>query len=340
MDWKSISGDWYDWTRSLQPESPWRHDYAHALVMKLFLCRRDGAGRVARVHLTFQQALDVLEKVDALTPGIPKIAYLVGWQFQGHDSKYPSWDEVNASLKRPEDTTARESLRWLIREARAHQTTVSLHLNMLDAYEDSPLWQEYVQKDVIAKDRKGDLIPGEIFDGMQSYQISYAREWECGLAQRRILSLLEMLPELKEGGTIHIDAFHSLRASGPSEPISPYLGITTAEEIAAQRKVFRLFRREGLDVTSEAGMYWLREDPFIGLQPMAWHFDIESFYERDWVGKPSNFNGLPANLYCGKPFDSEQLILADPIRLVGFADQVAKHFPSASLPSSGSPAPQ
>ena len=34
-----------------------------------------------------------------------------------------------------------------------YNTTVSLHLNMFDAYEDSPLWEQYVKNDIIARNR-------------------------------------------------------------------------------------------------------------------------------------------------------------------------------------------
>src|SRR5207249_699518 len=108
-------------------------------------------GKGCKVYLTFEQALEVIERLDRITCGAPKIVYLVGWQFNGHDSKYPAWSEVNHRLKRAQDPTALESLKWLMREGRKHHTTVSLHINALDAYEDSPLWQEYVDKDIIAK---------------------------------------------------------------------------------------------------------------------------------------------------------------------------------------------
>lgn len=35
--------------------------------------------------------------------------------------------------------------RWLIREARAYNTTISLHINMVDAFEESPLWDTYTK---------------------------------------------------------------------------------------------------------------------------------------------------------------------------------------------------
>jgi hypothetical protein len=62
--------------------------------------------------------LDAIRKIDNLTLGIPKIIFLVGWQFNGHDSGYPSWSVVNEHLKRPQDATALDSLKWLMVSAR------------------------------------------------------------------------------------------------------------------------------------------------------------------------------------------------------------------------------
>ena len=63
---------------------------------------------------------------------------------------------------------------------------------MIDAFMESPLWDEYLTCDIIAKDSSGDPIKGENFNGMQSYQISYAREWELGYAQNRIDRLVNI----------------------------------------------------------------------------------------------------------------------------------------------------
>ena len=242
----NVSGEYYDWTKTLKPERPWIRDYNQTLVMKFFLCNRDDRGNVRKVRLTFSDALEVAKRVDTLTLGLPKIAYLIGWQYSGHDSKYPSWDVVNERLKRPEDATALDSLKWLIKEAKVYHTTISLHINMIDAFEESPLWSEYLARDIIAKDSAGKPIKGEVFEGMQSYQISYAQEWKLGYTQKRIDRLVAMIPELKAAGTIHVDAFHSMRPSGPGQPISPYLGLSVEDEMAAQRKIFRYWRNHGI----------------------------------------------------------------------------------------------
>ena len=90
------SGDYYDWRKTGQPERPWFHKYDQSLVMKIFLAERTDEGRGCRVHLTFEQALEVIERLDRITCGAPKIVYLVGWQFNGHDSNpiHPGQNEL------------------------------------------------------------------------------------------------------------------------------------------------------------------------------------------------------------------------------------------------------
>lgn len=86
---KEPSGDYYDWEKTSKPERPWLLPYHQTLVTKIFLCRKNPAGDAQQVYLTFAQALEVIKKLDNITCGIPKIVYLVGWQYDGHDSKYP-----------------------------------------------------------------------------------------------------------------------------------------------------------------------------------------------------------------------------------------------------------
>ncbi len=292
------SGAVYDYKQTMQPERPWRLPYHQSLVYLIMLATRDGTGRLDKLNLTFEQALDAIRKVHNLTCGIPQIVYLIGWHHEGHDSKYPDWSEVNRHLKRDCDATALESLRWLIREARRYNATVSLHLNLFDAYPDSPLWDEYVAKDIIAKDRDGNVIPGKAWGGMTSYQISYTREWNLGLTRKRIDDLLTLVPELVEGGTIHIDAFLGARPLDREAPISPYLGYTKEQELATQRKIYRYWRDRGIDVTSE----WVdgfRGDRFVGLQPWCWHGG-------------SAVADLPDALYCTNVMEQAREFHGDP----------------------------
>jgi hypothetical protein len=303
------SGESYDYTKTMKPERPWLLPYHQSLVYLIMLATRDGTGKLDMLYLTFEQALEAIRKVYNLTCGIPQIIYLIGWHHEGHDSKYPDWSEVNRHLKRSQDATALDSLRWLIREARRFNATVGLHLNMFDAYQDSPLWDLYVEKDIVAKDKEGRVIPGKAWGGMTSYQLSYTQEWKLGLAQKRIDGLLAMIPELVEGKTIHIDAFLGARPLARQEPISPYLGFTKAEEVATQRKIYRYWRDRGIDVTSE----WVngfRDDRFVGLQAWAWHGG-------------DAIKDLPDELYCTNVMEKARELWGDPAteKHAGYAEE-------------------
>jgi hypothetical protein len=175
------------------------------------------------------------------------------------------------------------------------------------------LWQEYLTQNIIAKDKSGAALKGIVWNGQQSYPLSYAREWETGCAKRRIDGLMRMLPELKEEHTIHVDAFHTyppLPAASQVEGfkgISPFLGYGPEQECAAQRKLLRYFRDWGLDVTSEHSTGG-RLDPFVGLQPMAWIYEPPA-------------PGISPSLYCGTPMRAESEIRTDPQKLPGLLEQ-------------------
>ena len=277
--------------------APFYRDYHQTLVLKLFLgMEGDPVDSIAGQTLfrkkhdvvcTFEEALEVIRKTDNLTRGIPKIIYLVGWQKGGHDHGYPAWDEVNHKMKRAQDATALDSLRWLIRKAGKYNTTVSLHINMVDAYDQSPVWDEYVAKDCIARDEKGELQSlGIAMKGEPIYNVVYPIEWKAGLAQRRIDKLIEMIPELKKGHTIHIDVFIAQREN--ATPVSPWHakpengGLTPDKYVETQRKIFHYWRDRGFDVTGE-GILWAHPpgEGFTGLQPYAWWYPKDTGYQME-----------------------------------------------------------
>ena len=253
-----------------------KHDYSQTWVTQMFLAIPDSTGE-AHVFMTYEQALEAIKISDNLSLGVPKIVYLIGWQYKGHDDKYPAHFEANEALKRPCDKTALESLRWLIREARKYNTTVSLHINMTDAYMDSPIWDEYVKKDLISKNADGSLKKLGIWNHRQAYQVNYKNEWNAGYTQWRIDTLFKMIPELKEAGTIHLDAWFARPSEGHNE--SMY------EEREYQKKSILYWEKKGVDVTSE----WVI-DYLIGYVPYAWHFT--RFRQREYLN-------IPARVYTG-----------------------------------------
>ncbi len=315
--------------------TPYYRDYHQTLVLKLFLgMEGDPVERLAKeplfqkpheVMCTFEEALEVIRKTDNLTRGIPKILYLVGWQKGGHDHGYPAWDEVNPRLKRKQDATALDSLRWLIREGRKFNTTVSLHINMVDAYKQSPLWEEYVAKDCFAKDASGQLlVAGIAMKGEDMYNVVYPKEWEAGLAQRRIDGLIQMIPELKEGHTIHVDVFIANRDGGT--PISPWHakpengGLTPEKYVETQRRIFHYWRDRGFDVTGE-GTGWAHPpgEHFVGLQGMSWWYSWNPMEIPECLGARGRTDrGGDGDFRFGSSMHGEEIWNNDKTNMPGF----------------------
>jgi hypothetical protein len=314
---------------------PFYRDYHQTLVLKLFLgMEGEPVERLAKeplfqkphdVMCTFEEALEVMRKTDNLTRGIPKIIYLVGWQKGGHDHGYPAWDEVNPRLKRKQDATALDSLRWLIREGRKFNTTVSLHINMVDAYKQSPQFEEYVAKDCFAKDESGKLLAAGIqMKGEDMYNVVYPKEWEAGLAQQRIDGLIKMIPELQEGHTIHIDVFIANREGGT--PISPWHakpgngGLTPDQYVTTQRRIFHYWRNRGFDVTGE-GTGWAHPpgEHFIGLQAMSWWYSWNPMEIPECLGARGRTDrGGDGDFRFGSSMHGEEIWQKDKENMPGF----------------------
>jgi hypothetical protein len=129
-----------------------------------------------------------------------------------------------------------------MREAREkYNVIVSVHINLCDAYENSPLWDEYVERDLLRRNEDGTLHKAAIWDGDQAYHVSKTREWRASLLQQRLDQLLELLP-LSELGTLHIDVFNAFP--------SPFHGTTEEQEYETLRAILLYLRERGVDVTN------------------------------------------------------------------------------------------
>lgn len=255
------------------------HDYSQTLVMKLGISRPDGLGG-SNVINDFEDALEIIKKTDDMTFGVPKIIYLVGWQYNGHDDKYPAWFEVNKALKREGDNSAEESLRWLMQESKKYNTTVSFHINMTDAYDNSPLWDTYLKNDLISKKKNGKLKVIGNYNDRKAYQVNYKNEWESDYAQKRIDALLEMLP-VQDAGTIHIDAWFARSSPGHKE--------SEETEREYQKLIAQYWIDKGVDVTSEFIIDYMTR-----LVPYAWWFNQSQ----------EKYLSIAASAYCGGKINS------------------------------------
>ena len=262
-----------------------RYDYSKTLMGKFFLSQahydqryklRDNGKQT--VYMNCAEALEAIKAMDAITLGLPKVFYLVGWQYNGHDSKYPAFFECNEAFKAPGDSSAYQSILNLMEEARKYNTSISFHINMYDCYDDSPFFDKYVKDDVLARYEDGEYIFSDY-----GYCVSYARDWATGNARARLDSLCKLFP-VSQSGTIHIDAFHSRNPIPVVEgdevdirfisPISPYHKISSREEVEAQLNVIKYLDSKGIDVTSE----YCPEETFYGYMTAVWHRSGDHHY--------------------------------------------------------------
>lgn len=250
----------------------WKHQYQNTLVMKMVVSVPDNKGGTI-VYTDFDQVLSLIKEVDQLSLNAPKIIYLVGCFYNGHDDKYPAFFEVNPALKRPTDANAAASLNWLMKEAKKYNTTVSVHINMTEAYENSPLWKSYVDNDLLSKNADGSLMVVGNYNGKNAYQINYKKEWEKGYAQDRIDKLIAYLPALVDAGTIHIDAWIARENKFEFESV-----VTEAEY---QKKIAKYFINKGIDPSSE----WVM-DYMVGLIPHYWHTNFRT--QQDYITYPAS----------------------------------------------------
>jgi hypothetical protein len=202
---------------------------------------------------------------------------------------------------------------------------------MVDCFRESPLWDEYVRRDIISRDGHGELLPvWEAVKNHQCYHLSYTREWDEGLAQKRIDGLIEMIPELKEGHTIHVDVFIAKWAP-EDRPLSPWHakpengGIDMNKEVETQRKIFKYWRKEGFDVTGE-GILWAHPpgEGFYGLQPMAWWYPAEIMHQlripERLTARGRTSRTDQGDYRFGSSMHGETIYLQDQETLPGFLD--------------------
>lgn len=221
----------------------YNYDYTKCMMMKLGMAYPEKDGKSSHVLMTFKQALDAIQKIDNITQGITKIYYLVGWQYLGHDDKYPDFFEVNEALKRPEDETARDSFIWLYNEAKKYNSVISVHINFNDAYDNAPSFHLFKEKGALIRKKNGQPHAIEKYNGRACYKTDHKAYWETGLFKQQFDRLLEVLPFLADAKTIHVDNFQCYKN------YAPYVSIKEMQE--ARKKMILYVREKGIDITSE-----------------------------------------------------------------------------------------
>ncbi|MGN0533757.1 MAG: endo-alpha-N-acetylgalactosaminidase family protein [Eubacterium sp.] len=285
------------------------YDYSECMVMKLGMAfpDKENPGK-SKVLLTFEKALEYIKAIDNITQGITKIYYLVGWQYLGHDDKYPDFFEVNEALKREEDKTARDSFKWLSDEAKKYHSVISVHINFNDAYDNAPSFDDFVKAGALIRKRNGKPHAIERYNGRRCYKTCHKGYWESGLFKRQFDRFVDTFPFVAETGTIHVDNFQCYKN------YAPFVSIKEMQN--ARRKMIEYVKSKGIDITSEftykesdslpnKPIFGLPRDHFkstpmdtVGLIPMSW-----------WCYRMTNKELLdnPPQIYCGGEFREKTL---------------------------------
>ena len=239
---------WQEVARELQQGLEGKHHplYQRAMVYKQLVCygprpaarylTSDAPYSITRLCETYSFA-DVLrrgKRMYHLTDGFPQVVYMVGWQYQGHDTGYPHVLEVNPRVG------TLDQLRACIEEGRAYNAVISLHDNYDDAYLSSP-WYD---PEIVARDETGGPYKGWIWTGGLSHIISMKRYLRSGKAAERVRQTIERFGIRQ---SYHLDVLSSevIRHDfGPD-------GGAADDCLAWRRKLIAEFNRYGVDVTSE-----------------------------------------------------------------------------------------
>ena len=267
---------------SLSPEKPYNYKYEQTVNYTLSVFDEN--------HLyNAEEILDLIKTIDTVMVGTKKLCFLKGWQYNGEDTGYPAFFEVNDCLKRECDNTPRESLLWLITEAERYNTTISLCINLTHAKKNSPIFDLYLEKGLLLKNNDGNLLCVKNSYGNIVNLVNIQKELECGYLERRIERLNEIIP-LKKQGVIMIEEFE-LKQSFDTN-------INAMKE--ARTKIVKLLKSRGVDVVLDYLYYekedGVRKDSLVGRVPFIFNLSQSLI---DYMVRPVSIlcGGKTTNLY-------------------------------------------
>jgi hypothetical protein len=207
--------------------------YQNQTFVRAFLARKGSTAE----NLSFRDELERIRQFAAQTDSAACIIYLLGWQYTGHESGYPSVDKVNESLG------GYKELVNLITEAKKLNVNVSFYDNYDDSYPTHPGWDP----DVICRDPQGNLMLGGAWDGEQSYLISsYKYAMKSGLD--RVSYTLKTYPVEK---AYFIDVLAGGYHGGRKYDFNPASPAGAQKNFEGKLKIIEAFNKRGLDVATE-----------------------------------------------------------------------------------------
>ena len=264
------------------PEKPYNFNYEQTVNYTLSVFDENNLYNA-------EDILNIIKTIDTVMVGTKKICFLKGWQYNGEDTGYPAFFEVNNCLKRECDATARESLLWLMAEATAFNTTVSLSINLTHAKKNSSIYSLYEEKDLLLKNADGNLLCVKNQYGNSVNLINIKQELECGYLERRLQKLAEIVP-LKKLGVILVEEFE----------LRPGFNAPIKELKAARNKIIKLIKKQGCDLCLDYLYYEKengeRKESLIGKVPFVFNISQSLI---DYMVRPASLicGGKTTNLY-------------------------------------------
>ncbi|KPK84875.1 MAG: hypothetical protein AMS27_08800 [Bacteroides sp. SM23_62_1] len=190
-----------------------------------------------REELTFNEVLERIKQFAAQTDSAAYVMYLLGWQYTGHDTGYPSVDKVNENLG------GYDRLVNLIEEARKYNVIVTFYDNYDDSYPNHPGWDP----DVICVDPQGSLMRGGAWDGEQSYLISsYKYAVKSGLD--RVRFTINRYPVRQ---AYFIDVLAGGYNGGRKYDFNPESPAGAIKNFEGKLMLVKEFNKNGIDVATE-----------------------------------------------------------------------------------------
>ncbi len=207
--------------------------YKDKSFIRIFLSRRGSTDE----NITFDEVLERIRKFALQTDSASYVLYLLGWQYTGHDTGYPSVDKVNEALG------GYDRLVNLITEARKYNVNVTFYDNYDDSYPGNPGWDP----DVICRDPQGKLMRGGAWDGEQSYLMSsYKYVVKSGLG--RIRFTLDRYPVQD---AYFIDVLAGGYKGGRKYDFNPASPAGAMKNFEGKLMIIKEFNKRGIDVATE-----------------------------------------------------------------------------------------
>ncbi|MFI5193754.1 MAG: endo-alpha-N-acetylgalactosaminidase family protein [Chitinophagales bacterium] len=255
--------DYFFWRNRQLPDVP---DYLRkSITYKVFMDRPDQS----QPSTTLEQLDKIVTAIHNITDGIPQIAYMVGWQYKGHDTGYPALDKWNERLGSHQSVYKKSD------GYRDHLNTIlSYHLNIDDAFKSNKDWDSSLMAT--------DYDKGPMFWQMSylktdsNYHISHYKDVKSGAIFNRLGAFFKTVPVQQ---VIHLDAMRTINCNPGWEKDS----IGVAEELDLGLKpIIQWLKDRGIEVTTEgqngnphellgwiAGVYHM-DDPTVA-QLMIYH---------------------------------------------------------------------